>query len=393
MKPKPDSGLPIPDAASAAHSERMADHLRSLIAAAGGSISFATYMQEALYAKGLGYYNAGATKFGEAGDFVTAPEISPLFGYVIGRQVSTVLEKIGGEVLEIGAGSGELAVAMLTRLADLDRLPDRYLILEVSPDLMERQRLLIAESLPQLVGRVEWVSEFPTSFCGVVVANELADAIPVERFRIQGGAVEQVRVGISDAGFVFQYANAPEYLVKAVSGIERDVGSPFPDGYESEVSVALGHWLADLAADISQGMVLLIDYGVTRREYYAEDRNSGWLRCHFRHHVHNDPLILPGIQDLTAWVDFTAVADAAVKAGLEIAGYTTQANFLMHGGLDQELVDFAALPIRKQAELSGQVKLLTLPTEMGENFKCIALGRGECGTLSAFSRADRAHML
>lgn len=393
MKPKPETALPAPDADSAAHSERVAAHLRERISAAGGSLSFASYMQEALYAPGLGYYSAGTTKFGAAGDFVTAPEVSPLFGYVVGRQIAPVLAKTGGDVLELGAGSGALAVQVLTKLAELDALPDRYRILEVSADLQQRQQALLSKELPKVADRVEWLVDRPTSFTGVVLANEVADAIPVERFRISDGSVLQARVGLAGERFEFRYEPAPDFLLHAVRKIEVDLGKELPNGYESEVSPGLEQWLSELAVSVTRGMLLLIDYGVSRREYYAPDRNTGWLRCHFRHHAHDDPLILPGIQDLTAWVDFTMVADAAVRSGLEIAGYTTQGNFLMHGGLDLELQDFTDLPVGRQAELSGQVKLLTLPAEMGENFKFIGLCRGDCGKLPAFTGTDRAHEL
>ncbi len=388
------NSLPSPDDISAVHSERVAAHIRDAIANAGGSISFAEFMQLALYAPGLGYYSAGATKLGADGDFVTAPEISPLFGHVLARQCASVLDQVGaGDVFEPGAGTGALAVAMLSKLEELGFLPDRYLILEVSADLRERQETLIRSRCPQYLDRVKWIAELPARFEGVVVANEIADAIPVERFRIRNRKVEQARVAIDGKNFAWQFDLAPDLLRHAVMEIETDIGRALEDGYESEIAPGVSHWVTDISNCMRSGAVLLIDYGVTRREYYAPDRVQGWLRCHFRHHVHDDPLILPGIQDITTWVDFSAVASAAAEAGMDVAGYVTQAHLLMAGGLAEELADFANLPIEKQVELSGQVKLLTLPSEMGENFKCMGLSRGGIIPPPGLAASDRAHML
>lgn len=393
MIPKPESGLPTPDAASAAHCDRMSRHLQMLIDKAGDGIPFSQFMHEALYAPGLGYYSAGTRKFGAAGDFVTAPEISPLFGAVVARQLAAVIDDTGGSILEVGAGTGALAVQLLKKLAALDALPRQYLILEVSADLAARQQSLIASELSGLADRVRWIDAPPDAFRGVVVANEVADAIPVERFRIDGTSVQQARVVNSAGGFDWRFSPAPDFLEAAVRKIEDDLETALPDGYQSEVSPALTGWVADFADRLEHGMMLLVDYGVSRREFYAPDRSGGWLRCHFRHHVHDDPLVLPGIQDITGWVDFTAVAEAAVDAGLQIAGYAPQGLFLLQGGLELEFTDLAQLSVKRQAELSGQAKLLTMPGEMGENFKFIAMTRGVVEPLSAFIGTDRAHML
>jgi SAM-dependent MidA family methyltransferase len=240
---------------------------------------------------------------------------------------------------------------------------------------------------------VEWISELPGSFTGVVIANEVADAIPVERFRIHDDEVLQARVATDGVNFTWQYTTAPELLRHAVRRIEAGIGHTLTEGYESEIALGLRSWVADLSHCLGEGAVLLIDYGVTRREYYAPERGQGWLRCHFRHHAHDDPLVLPGIQDLTAWVDFSAVAEAASDAGMTVAGYVTQAHMLMAGGLEEELADFSALPITEQVELSGQVKLLALPAEMGENFKCMGLCRGDIQPPPALVASDRAHLL
>jgi len=386
--------LPEPDVLSAAHSQRVAEFIRARIREAGGSISFAEYMQHSLYAPGLGYYMAGSSKFGAEGDFVTAPEVSPIFGRVLARQCAEVLSQVrGGSILEYGAGSGKLARDILQALERLDALPERYEILEVSGDLQQRQAALLRAELPGLISRVSWIHAPPESHTGVIIANEVLDALPVERFIRTATGVEQVHVVAEGEAFGITRMPAPQNLSKAVLAIEDELGEGLPAGYVSEISLGLPGWVSTLAGSLKRGLVFLFDYGVTRREYYAHERSGGWLRCHFRHHVHDDPLILPGIQDLTAWVDFNAVAEAAVSTGLEIAGYSAQAQFLLGGGLDVEMREFASWPLKMQLELSGQVKTLTLPAEMGEHFKCMALRRGEISTPSAFNLADRTRTL
>lgn len=376
--------LPEPDAASAAHSARVAAHIRQTIESAGGTISFASFMHEALYAPGLGYYSAGTTKFGEHGDFVTAPEVSSLFGHVLARQCAPVLAEVRARqatanLLELGAGSGKLAADILTRLETLGALPDEYSILEVSADLRERQSTYLRATIPELAKRVTWIDALPSGFCGVVVANEVLDALPVERFERRSDRVVQQCVAVDGDQFVDVERDAPTALAAAVREVEAELGSSLPEGYCSEVNLAAPQWLSDVANALQTGMILLFDYGVGRREYYAEDRDNGWLRCHFRHHAHSDPLVLPGIQDVTAWVDFTAVASAAVDAGMDVVGYVSQAHFLINGGLAEELQQLTELATDAQIELSAQVKLLTLPGEMGENFKCLGLSRNvEC---------------
>jgi SAM-dependent MidA family methyltransferase len=386
--------LPQPDAASAAHSERCAGYIRARIHDAGGSISFAEFMHYALYAPGLGYYSAGSRKFGVAGDFVTAPEISPLFGRVIARQSAPVLQAIpGGSILEFGAGSGRLALEMLRTLAELDSLPAEYRILEVSADLRERQQHLLHEALPGLAGRIHWLDRMPETHRGVVIANEVLDALPVERFVCRSGGIYQLRVAEEAGEFVFVEEPAPAVLANAVAAIEGDIGGALPRNYVSEVSLAAPTWLTAVAQLLEHGTVMLFDYGVSRREYYAADRGEGWLRCHFRHRAHSDPLILPGIQDLTAWVDFSAIAGAAVSAGLEILGYVSQAQFLLAADIGAELDDFAGMPMESQLQTAAQVRMLTLPGEMGENMKCLCLARGDIPRPTAFDSADRTYTL
>jgi len=396
MQPERHSGLelPQPDEASAAHSCRVAEHICQCIEEAGGSISFAEFMQHALYAPGLGYYVSGTTKFGVDGDFVTAPEVSPLFGQVLARQTAAVLEQMDdGQIFELGAGSGVLAATILKKLSMLNSLPERYYVLEVSADLKQRQQEYLSSAVPDLAARVEWLSELPVEFSGVIVANEVADALPVERFTKIGGQLRQIRVVAENGQFHWQQNDVPDLLGDAIDNLEKKIDRPFPDHYQSEICLALRPWTNDLVNCLREGLIFLFDYGVTNLEYYAPDRYEGWLRCHFRHHAHNNPLILPGIQDLTAWVDFSALADAAVDSGAAIAGFVSQAHFLINGGLPEELAGFTSLPVEEQLELSRQTKLLTLPGEMGEHFKCMALCRGDITPPAAFRESDRTHML
>ena len=394
VKPDFPSGLPAPDPDSTAHSDAVAGYIRARIVESGGSIGFAEFMQHALYAPGLGYYSAGTQKFGAGGDFVTAPELSTLFGRVLGAQCAELLAGLPGScVLELGAGSGALAIQLLTKLASVNALPRKYLILEPSAELQARQKQRIANELPEHLRCVEWLAAWPQNFVGAVVANEVADALPVTRFVVRDGNILELRVVAVAGGFSWLEQAATPGLRAAVRQIEQDIGKQLPDGFVSEVCLALPGWIGDLAGCISAGFVFLFDYGISRREYYSAEHNGGWLRCHFRHRVHGDALILPGIQDLTAWVDFSSVADAATTGSMEVAGFVTQAHFLLNGGLQRELEQLSALPVREQFELSRQVKLLTLPGEMGEHFKCIGLGKGAVTMPSVFERSDRAHAL
>ena len=393
MQAPASASLPAPDDDSAHHSAHCAAHLRDRIAAAGGAISFAEFMHEALYAPGVGYYASGSAKFGPDGDFVTAPEISPLFGRVLARQVAGVLEQLpGGAILELGGGTGRLAIDVLGRLDTLGALPSEYRILEVSPELTRRQIEAVEREIPQLAGRVRWLDRLPESHRGVVIANEVLDALPVERF-IAGDPVLQRCVAADGEGFAWRDAPAPPFLARAVRAIEQQIGRRLPPGYTSEFCAAAGPWVSDLVARLETGAVFLFDYGLDRRAYYAPDRAEGWLRCHFRHHAHDDPLILTGIQDLTAWVDFSSVAAAAVDAGAAIAAYVTQAHFLLEGGLTDELAGLESMPVDARIKLSAEIKTLTLPGEMGERFKCLCLAKGLPSPPVEFAMADRAHVL
>ncbi len=397
MKPNPDDiVLPEPSAEASAHSARVVERIAHEIAnSPSASISFARYMELALYAAGLGYYSAGARKFGEAGDFTTAPELSPLFSRCLARQCSEAMRVCGADtVLELGAGSGVMAAEMLLELERTDALPARYLIMEVSADLAERQLETIKQRAPGLLARVHWLDTLPDAdLNAVVVGNEVLDALPVERFRIgDHGGVEQARVALEDGRFVERFEAAPDALVHAVRALEQDLGAPLAPGYSSEIQLQLEPFIRSLAGMLERGVLIFADYGLPRREYYMEERRMGTLMCHYRHRAHPDAFVLPGLQDITAYVDFTAVADAGVQAGLSLIGYTSQALFLLGAGLEQLLAQPTQSEV-EQIERARQVKLLTLPGEMGERFKFIGLAKGCSVELGGFGLRDLTHLL
>jgi SAM-dependent MidA family methyltransferase len=385
--------LPPLSADEAAHSERVAEHIRAFMRERGGVIGFDAWMRLALYAPGLGYYSAGATKLGSSGDFVTAPEISSLFSRCLARQCADILRDTGGDVLELGAGSGRMAADVLTELAVLETLPERYLILEVSADLAERQRARLAQLPRELASRVQWLDRWPErNMRGVVLANEVLDAMPVERFvlsaRPGGIDVRALGVGLAGDGFEWRETSPGAELLHAVADIVEALPAPLPDGYVSEVCLAYQPWMAGLAGQLEQGVALLIDYGLPRAHLYHPDRTTGTLRCHFRHRAHSDPFINVGLQDITAWVDFTRVAEAADSVGLEVLGFASQAAFLIGAGMESLLsteMQLAGDDARTQAKLAGEARRLMLPGEMGEIFKVIALGRGYESPLAGFS--------
>lgn len=380
--------LPQPSPEALAHSARLVALVHERIAAAPGrTIGFAEYLQLVLYEPGLGYYSAGASKLGPAGDFVTAPELSDLFSAAVGRQCAAALERTGGSVLEFGAGSGRMAAVVLQTLAALDALPERYLILEVSADLAARQRERLAALPPHLAGRVEWLQRLPERFAGVVLANEVLDALPFERFVWRAGAVHELGVGLDAAGgFVARERAAGAALRNAVEAVRAALPGHWPDGFTSEVSLLVGPWIASIAACLERGLVLLFDYGLPRAHYYHPQRAAGTLRCHFRHRAHDDPFVYPGLQDVTAWVDFTRVAEAAVEAGLTLEGFATQAGFLLGAGLEQLLE--ATADVSERVRRAGEARRLLLPGEMGEVFKAMALGRRLQGPPEAFALQD-----
>lgn len=382
--------LPELTDAEASLLNEMRTRLSEQIAAAGGALPFDRYMDTALYAPGLGYYVNGRRKFGEAGDFVTAPEVSSLFSRCLARQTAECLRNLdGGSVLEVGAGSGRMAADMLAELEALDALPARYEILELSPSLQQMQWDTLSRRVPHLLSRVEWLSGLPApGFCGVLIGNELLDAMPVHRFRRAEGAWQELSVGVGDDGFHDRWS--PMHSPGLAQALERlwPDASAVEEGYSSELNMRLGPWLHAVAASMAAGYLILIDYGYTQREYYHEERSKGTLICHFRHRVYADPYLLPGLQDITANVDFTALARTAVSLGFELSGYTIQAHFLLDSGLDQMLSASDPTDVRQHLDLMQGVKKLTLPGEMGERFKVMAFARRVETGLSGFRSRD-----
>ena len=382
--------LPAPDPTAVAHSARLLDRIRAEITANGGAISFARFMDLALYAPNLGYYRAGTRKFGSDGDFITAPELSPLFSRCLARQCQQILEALGdGILLELGAGTGVMAADLLQELRTLDALPERYAILELSGELRQRQRQTLAEKVPDLLERVVWLDTLPEpGLRGVILGNEVLDALPAERFRITTAGPRRLTVHWTEAGLDWTEGDADPEVTAAVARIEAELGWQIPLGYISEYVPHLDAWLRAIAEPLTAGALLFIDYGYSRRDYYHPERTNGTLLCHYRHRVHADPLILPGLQDITTSVDFSAVADAALAVDLEVAGYTTQNYFLFGCGLLELLAEVDPADTPRYLEQSRQVKLLTLPGEMGERFQAIALTRDLDLALCGFSFRD-----
>lgn len=383
--------MPEPDAAQRQHQAAVEAALDARLAAAGGWLRFDEYFAQLMYAPGLGYYSAGAAKIGAAGDFTTAPERSPLFGACLARACAPLILGAGdpqahGDVLELGAGTGALAESMLLRLATLDALPAHYYILEVSPDLRERQQARLAALPPAIAGRVQWLDALPaTPIAGVILANEVADALPFRCFeRTAGGCLERGVVRNAAGQLAWATRPADATLAAEVARIEAGLAGRLPEGYVSEVCPQLDAWVASLAAVLAHGLLLLIDYGHGRPELYHPQRAAGTLRCHWRHRAHDDPFVYPGLQDITAWVDFTRVAEAGSDAGLEVAGYCTQAGLLLGSGLDAELAQRAAddarlgeaAALRARTQRVAEARALLMPEQMGEVFKAIALVRG-----------------
>jgi len=381
--------LPKPDEAAQAHSQQLSKVICAEIEHKGGAISFARFMERALYAPGLGYYSAGARKFGEQGDFITAPELSDLFSHCVARQCRQVLAIIDNpSIVEFGAGSGRMACAILKELERLDALPVSYLIVEVSADLRERQQALIKQQLPEFIDRVHWLESLPATFKGVVLANEVLDALPVRRFHINGNSINEMCVGYENDQFVWSAQPADDDLVKTVNTIQDVLYEKMSDGYTSEVCMVANAWIKSVADTLDEGAVLLIDYGYPRHEYYHPQRTDGSLMCYYQHRRHSDPLKLIGLQDITAHVDFTSIAEAANQAGLVVAGFTTQACFLLGNGLDEMVASSDLDNQRAHLRLMQQVKRLTLPGEMGELFKVMALTRSVDEPLKGFTLKD-----
>ena len=389
--------LPEPSHAALEHSQAVKRLIQAEIAAEGGWISFERYMRLALYAPGMGYYSAGAEKFGQAGDFVTAPEISSLFGRTLARQAAQVLGLINEEadILEFGAGTAKLTLDLLLELERLGNLPAHYFILEVSAELRQRQRRMLEEHAAHLLPRVLWLERLPAEFNGLILANEVLDAMPVhlvawrddnlfERGIICDDNEFQWRERPLEEGELFAAARELNPLIE-----ERSEGA----GYISEINLSAQYFIHGLADILQKGAILLIDYGFGRREYYHPQRSRGTLMCHYRHFAHDDPFYLPGLQDITAHVDFSAIADMAAKDGLTLLGYNTQAHFLINCGITGILARIPAENAGEYLPLANQLQKLVSPAEMGELFKAIAFGRNISGPLAGFASGDKSRLL
>lgn len=381
--------LPLPDTEALAHSAQLMHVIRQAIAGNQDWIDFARYMELALYAPGLGYYSGGAKKFGHGGDFVTAPEISPLFAQCLARQAAQVLQMTSGDLLELGAGTGKLAAELLLELDRLDQLPGRYLILEVSAYLRDLQRQTLAARLPaELLGRVQWLDALPQRFSGVVLANEVLDALPVHVVKTAAAGPLELGVVVSGEGFAWS-----ERPLEDVELLRMLTMLDLPADYVTELCPAMTGLVRSLAQRLENGVMLFVDYGFPRREYYHPQRHQGTLMCHYRHHAHADPFLYPGLQDITAHVDFTAVAQAGMAQGLDIKGYCSQAQFLINCGITDLLGRVSPHDMARYAPLAAEAQKLLSPAEMGELFKVMALGRQCEAALLGFSRGDRSHTL
>ena len=381
--------LPEPDSAAQAHSLQLISLIKERITEQGGAISFHDYMQLALHAPGLGYYSAGSRKLGKEGDFITAPETSPLFSRCLARAIQPLLETLPQRnVFEVGAGSGVMAAGVLDELAALNSAPQSYTILELSADLKQRQR----ETLKRHASLVNWQDSLPENFTGIVLANELLDAMPVHRVVWAQGKLQEYYVAWKDGRFVWQTGELsnPRLQTRFDEIISR-LGE-LPDGYVTEINLAAEDWINTMATNLQQGMLLLIDYGFARHEFYHPQRVHGTLMCHYRHRAHDNPLILVGLQDITAHVDFTAIADSALAANMQVGGYTTQAHFLLGSGLTELLAESEGDAVQ-QLEMANQVKRLTLPQEMGELFKVMALTRNFPVNMPGFMLRDLRNSL
>ncbi len=369
-------------------SEHVVSAIREEIRGSGGLIPFSRFMDLALYSVPYGYYVSGSRKFGERGDFITAPGLGDLFAKCLARQVVQILDQLNdADILELGAGSGILAAQLLEALAKSGKLPSTYRILEVSASLEQRQRKTLQTRVPQHMDRVQWLTELPLNFNGVILANEVVDALPVERFHICGGQVQGIGVGWENGGFVDR-----AYAIDD-PGWEEIRQFDLAENYRSEVGFYGQAWMRTLAGCLQSGLLLVVDYGYPAQEYYHPQRRDGTLMCHFRHHAHADPYTHVGLQDITAHVDFTALTRCAHEAGLSLLGYSNQASFLLSLGI-LDVIESGMQVIGPDSMLLGQqVKRLTLPSDMGELFKVLAVGTGTEGSLAGFKLADHSNRL
>ena len=383
--------LPLPSQDACEHSAKLIVEIGRELTHEGGWISFARFMELALYAPGLGYYAAGARKFGSAGDFVTAPEMTGFFGRSLARQVGQIMAASAPVVLEVGAGSGRLAADLLLELEALGALPAQYLILDLSADLRERQQETLAKAAPHLLERVQWLDQLPDGFSGVVLANELLDAMPAHLVAWRENGIFERGVALDSEGR-FTWNERPASGALLVVAEEIGQQCKLPSGFESEISLSNRAWAAEWGHRLKCGALLLLDYGFPRREFYHPQRASGTLMCHYRHHSHPDPFYLPGLQDVTVHVDFTSIIAAAHAAGLELLGYTSQGQFLLNCGI-LDLLGAETSGTPEYIRASGAVNKLIMPHEMGELFKVIAIGRDLDENLLGFANGDQSRRL
>jgi SAM-dependent MidA family methyltransferase len=395
MSSPPSSSLPPPGADALAQSGRLIELLRRELEAAGGWLSFARYMELALYAPGLGYYSGGARKFGPGGDFITAPELTPLFGQALAGQLAQVMAASAPQLIEVGAGTGLLAADLLLELERRAALPARYAILELSGELRERQFDTLAQKAPHLASRVEWLDALPAHFSGAVVANEVVDVMPVHLVvsRPDGLFERGVAATVEGGEWRLCWADVPAAGVVREAARALTLPQPASGEYVTELNLAGRGWVAAWAERLRQGALLLIDYGYPRAEYYLPSRSTGTLLCYYRHRAHAEPFLWPGLNDITAFVDFTAIAEAGFEAGLEVLGYTSQAQFLFNCGVLECLERRGPHESADYIRAARAVQRLTAPQEMGELFKVLALGRGLAAPLVGFARGDRLHTL
>ncbi|OYY05146.1 MAG: hypothetical protein B7X97_01200 [Methylotenera sp. 17-45-7] len=382
------SSLPIPNAQAQVQSQQLATLIQNKIRDNNGWLSFADFMHVALYTPGLGYYSGGAKKFGLGGDFVTAPEISVLFGQTLANQVAQVLAESHGSVLELGAGTGKLAVDIMLALERSGQLPAQYCILEVSAHLRQIQKETIHNQLPEhLSNRLVWLDALPQDFVGVILGNEVLDAIPVHLVHHTAAGLFERGVAIEDD---FVWRDAP-----LLAGDLYDFAHALqlPEDYLTEVCPAASGLMKSLAHALKLGAILMVDYGFSAREYYHPQRNLGTLMCHYQHYAHTDPLHYVGLQDITAHVDFTSIAHAGVKAGLEFAGFTSQAQFLMNCGMLNLMSQVPAEDMANYVPLAAAAQKLLSPAEMGDLFKVIAFVKQIESPLMGFSTGDKSHTL
>lgn len=393
------STLPKPAPEAEKHSEQLVLKIQDEIQNAGGWLDFARFMQLALYATGLGYYSAGSQKFGDikkgGGDFVTAPQISPLFAQTLANQMVQVLQLTQGSVLELGAGTGKLAADCLLTLAKLNGLPERYFILEVSDHLRQVQIETLSQTLPQDVfQRVEWLNELPQQFAGIVIGNEVLDAIPVNIVHKHANGIEVCGIAVVNHKLVWQNRPINQHGTPSEKSLfEAVTNLNLPEGYTTEINPAASGLMTSLANMLKNGAILMIDYGFSAREYYHPQRNQGTLMCHYQHYAHTDPLIYVGLQDITAHVDFTSIAHAAVKGGLSLSGFCSQAQFLMNCGILTLLSEVSPTDMARYAPLAAAAQKLLSPAEMGDLFKVIAFTKEIDTPLMGFLTGDKSHTL